>query len=95
MNEFSVYGAVYETFIKYLRTLQCHEFICLCDSSMIRKIHDLSFYKIEGQVLFSFHDNFCYKCNNDKNSKRKFLTTPLWLFIEIQDETTIEKFLLF
>ena len=91
INEFSVYGAVYETFIKYLRTLQCHEFICLCDSSMIRKIHDLSFYKIEGQVLFSFHDNFCYKCNNDKNSKRKFLTTPLWLFIEIQDETTIEE----
>ena len=64
ISEFSIYGGVYDSFIKHLRTLQCHEFICICDSSIRRKIHDLIFRKIEDQVMFSFHDNLCNKCNN-------------------------------
>ena len=91
ISEFSVYGGVYDSFIKHLRTLQCHEFSCFCNSSIRRKIHDLIFRKIEGQVMFSFHDNFCNSCKNYENSFRKFFTTPLWLFIEIENEITIEE----
>ena len=91
ISEFSIYGGVYDSFIKHLRTLQCHEFICICDSSIRRKIHDLIFRKIEDQVMFSFHDKFCNRCNNYENSFRKFITTPLWLFIEIENEITIEE----
>ena len=41
--------------------------------------------------MFSFHDKFCNRCNNYENSFRKFITTPLWLFLEIENEIKIEE----
>ena len=85
INEFTVYGGVYDSFIKHLSSLQQHVFLCDCEPLIERRITDLSFFLFDGQLSFSFHDNFCGKCLSEFNSMRYFKTTPLWLFIEIDD----------
>ncbi len=49
-NRFSLYGGVYDSFIKHLIRLQQHVFRCSCDPSIIRRMSDLKFRK-EGDSL--------------------------------------------
>ena len=84
-NRFSLYGGVYDSFIKHLIRLQQHVFRCSCDPSIIRRMSDLKFRKEGDSLSFSFHNKFCGHCSSDLNSIREFLSTPLWLFIEIDD----------